>query len=79
MLANGTFDKHPRLKIIVGHIGEMLPFMLARLDDIFGADIPYFARTPSQTLTDQVWITTSGIFSQPPLNADAGHLLELTA
>lgn len=69
MLTNGTFDRHPKLKIIIGHMGEMLPMMLARLDDVFGADVPYFERTPSRTLVDQVWITTSGIFSQPPFRA----------
>lgn len=68
MLANGIFDKHPKLKIIIGHMGEMLPMMLTRLDDVFGADIPYFERTPSQTIVEQVWITTSGIFSQPPFD-----------
>jgi predicted TIM-barrel fold metal-dependent hydrolase len=65
----GTFDKHPKLKIVIGHMGEMLPVMLARLDEVSAADIAHLKRLPSRTIVDQVWITTSGIFSQPPLIA----------
>ena len=32
MIATGVFDRHPALQMIVGHCGEMLPFMLARID-----------------------------------------------
>jgi uncharacterized protein len=69
MVMAGTFDKHPKLKMVVGHMGEMLPVMLARLDDVGAADIGHLKRLPSQTITDQVWITTSGIFTQPPFVA----------
>ena len=34
MVFAGTFDKHPKLKMIIGHMGEMLPVMLARLDEV---------------------------------------------
>ena len=34
MVLAGTFDKHPKLKMIIGHMGEMLPVMLARLDEV---------------------------------------------
>ena len=69
MVFAGTFDKHPKLKMVIGHMGEMLPVMLARLDDVGAADIGHLKRLPSKTITDQVWITTSGIFSQPPFIA----------
>jgi predicted TIM-barrel fold metal-dependent hydrolase len=69
MVFAGTFDKHPKLKMIIGHMGEMLPVMLARLDDVGAADIGHLKRLPSKTITDQVWITTSGIFTQPPFVA----------
>ena len=55
--------------MVIGHMGEMLPVMLARLDDVSAADIGHLKRLPSQTITDQVWITTSGIFTQPPFVA----------
>jgi predicted TIM-barrel fold metal-dependent hydrolase len=69
MVFAGTFDKHPKLKMVIGHMGEMLPVMLARLDDVSAADAGHLKRLPSKTITDQVWITTSGIFTQPPFVA----------
>jgi predicted TIM-barrel fold metal-dependent hydrolase len=69
MALAGTFDKHPKLKIIIGHMGEMLPVMLARLDEVSALDVDHLKRKPSRAIVDQVWITTSGIFSQPPFIA----------
>ncbi len=65
----GTLDRHPKLKLIIGHMGEMLPMMLARDDEVFKLDIEHLGRSISQTILDQVWITTSGIFTEPPLIA----------
>jgi predicted TIM-barrel fold metal-dependent hydrolase len=65
----GTLDKHPKLKIIIGHMGEMLPVMLARADAVFALDIDHLQRPISRAILDQVWITTSGIFTEPPLLA----------
>jgi predicted TIM-barrel fold metal-dependent hydrolase len=69
MVVAGTLDKHPRLKLIVGHMGEMLPMMLARADQVFALDIDHLKRPVSRTILDQVWITTSGIFDEPPFLA----------
>src|SRR4051812_30403666 len=69
MVMAGTFDKHPKLKMIIGHMGEMLPVMLARLDEVSAADVGHLKRLPSKTITDQVWITTSGISPHPPFVA----------
>ena len=65
----GTLDKHPKLKLIIGHMGEMLPMMMTRADEVFAADATHLSRPISRTIQDQVWITTSGIFSQAPLIA----------
>jgi predicted TIM-barrel fold metal-dependent hydrolase len=67
MVVAGTLDKHPKLKLIIGHMGEMLPMMLDRASQVFSADIEHLKRTVPQTILDQVWITTSGIFNEPPL------------
>lgn len=68
LLAAGTFDKYPKLKIIIGHMGEMLPMMWVRSDRAFkpgaGGDNQ---RTLADTFHEQVHITTSGFFTQPPL------------
>jgi len=69
MALAGTLDKHPKLKIIIGHMGEMLPVMLARIDEVSALDVDHLKRKPSRAILDQVWITTSGIFSQPPFVA----------
>jgi len=66
MVIAGTLDKHPKLKVIIGHMGEMLPMMMARVDQVFQHDIGHLKRKVSRTILDQVWITTSGIFDEPP-------------
>jgi predicted TIM-barrel fold metal-dependent hydrolase len=62
----GTLDKHPRLKLIIGHMGEMLPMMMARIDEVFVHDVSHLKRPISRAIRDQVWLTTSGVFDAPP-------------
>ncbi|MGC1777600.1 MAG: amidohydrolase family protein [Xanthobacteraceae bacterium] len=69
MVVAGTLDKHPNLKLIVGHMGEMLPMMMARIDDVFQHDVGHLQRPITRAIHDQVWFTTSGIFTQPPFIA----------
>lgn len=70
LIVSGTMDKYANLKIIIGHMGEMLPVMMSRCDDRFKlGQVGAHRRLISQTLKDQVYITTSGIFTQPPLRA----------
>jgi uncharacterized protein len=69
MVLSGSLDRHPRLRLIVGHMGEMLPMMLARIYAVFASDIEHLKRPISRTILDQVWLTTSGIFSEPPFLA----------
>ncbi len=69
MVLAGTLDRHPRLKLIIGHMGEMLPMMLARDDEVFASDIGHLKRGVSRTILDQVWVTTAGIFTEPPFLA----------
>ena len=72
MVATGVFDRHPRLRLIVGHCGEMLPFMLARIDIVLRLDD--LALAPSEYFTRNVWVTTSGLFSIPPVMCTIGVL-----
>jgi predicted TIM-barrel fold metal-dependent hydrolase len=65
----GALERHRRLRLIIGHMGEMLPVMLGRIDDAFAHDIEHLSRPVSRAILDQVWITTSGIFTEPPLIA----------
>lgn len=64
----GTFERHPRLKLIVGHMGEMLPVMLDRVDDLARSDIG-LGRPLADAILRHVHITTSGVFTQPPFVA----------
>jgi uncharacterized protein len=66
MAVAGTLDRHPRLRIIIGHMGEMLPMMMARIDQVFAHDIGHLKRPIAPAILDQVWLTTSGIFDEPP-------------
>jgi uncharacterized protein len=63
---SGTLDQYPKLKLIVGHMGEGLPMMLARCEQSFGSDLSHLRRGLSQTIVDQVYITTAGFFTVPP-------------
>lgn len=69
MVLAGALDRHPKLRLVIGHMGEMLPMMLARADEVFALDIEHLKRPIGRTILDQVWLTTSGIFTQPPFLA----------
>jgi uncharacterized protein len=70
MVLAGTLDRHPKLKIIIGHMGEGLPAMMDRCDAVFNRQTKtYLGRSVSRTILDQVWITTSGFFSMTPFTA----------
>jgi uncharacterized protein len=65
MVVTGVFDRHPGLRLILGHCGEMVPFMLARIDAMLRLDD--LALVPSEYFARNVWVTTSGLFSIPPV------------
>lgn len=70
MIFGGVFDKYPRLKIMLGHYGEALPFQLDRIDWAYvrptdPASRPKIARKPSEYFKDNVVVTTSGNFFEP--------------
>jgi uncharacterized protein len=70
LVLSGALDRHPRLKIVIGHMGEALPFMLDRIDETTAAEAKVrLARSVKQTILDQVWITTSGFFTMVPFMA----------
>jgi predicted TIM-barrel fold metal-dependent hydrolase len=61
----GTFERHPNLTVIVGHMGELLPFMLARADDVLMRRAG-FTKPISEIIVKHVYITTAGVFTIPP-------------
>lgn len=71
LIVSGVLDRFPGLKIILGHMGEGLPFWLSRID-IFGRNPgqqseshPKLGRKPSDYLKDNFIVTISGMFFQP--------------
>ena len=67
LILAGVFDRLPNLQIIIGHMGEMIPFMLARINDRLTPAAKYLQRTVPEYFLQNFHITTSGFFTDPPL------------
>ncbi len=65
LVLSGALDRHPRLKLIIGHMGEGLPYALARSSSVLSAAAK-LQRSVSDTFLQQFHITTSGYFTRPP-------------
>jgi predicted TIM-barrel fold metal-dependent hydrolase len=66
LVLSGVFDAYPRVKIILGHLGESLPFSLWRIDMALARE----GNRPAsfrQYFCEHFYITTSGNFSNPAL------------
>ena len=67
LVFGGLFDRFPRAKLILGHLGETLPYLLWRFDSrakLYGVKL---AKPPSQYIKDNFTVTTSGMCSAEPL------------
>ncbi len=74
LVFGGLFDRFPDVKIILGHLGETLPFLLWRFDSrakLYGVKL---ARQPSDYIRDNIRVTLSGMFSADPLNCTISAL-----
>jgi 2,3-dihydroxybenzoate decarboxylase len=75
LVVAGVFDRFPRLKIVLGHLGESLPYWLFRIDFMHGASVranryasqPKLQRRASEYLRDNFYYTTSGMAWTPPI------------
>jgi predicted TIM-barrel fold metal-dependent hydrolase len=67
LVLSGVFEKHPNLKVILGHLGESIPFQLWRLDSAFNRPGQGKSIAFREIFTRNFWITTSGFFSTPSL------------
>jgi len=71
LIFGGVFDRFPRARLGLGHMGETLPFLLWRFDSRAGPDfynVP-LKNPPSHYIKKNIEITTSGMCSAEPLNA----------
>jgi 2,3-dihydroxybenzoate decarboxylase len=81
LVFGGVFDRHPGATLILGHMGEFLPFQRSRLDSRYAtleidATTPPLARMPSAYLGTNVVFTNSGVFSPAVM---LGAVLEVGA
>jgi len=76
LVVAGVFDRFPRLQVVLGHLGEALPFWLSRFDFMhtvitntnrYGAAAPKLARPLSAYLRENFHYTTSGMGWAPPI------------
>jgi hypothetical protein len=56
----------PKLKIIIGHMGENLPFSIARSEMVLGRVTTNLKRSIGEYFCDHFYLTTSGYFTTPP-------------
>lgn len=70
LIYSGLFDRYPKLKMILGHMGEGLSFWLPRIDFAWKGSIipkPDIEKKPSEYIKRNFTVTTSGMFFQPAL------------
>ncbi|RYY57962.1 MAG: amidohydrolase [Chitinophagaceae bacterium] len=64
MIVGGVFDRFPKLQIVIGHMGEALPFWLGRLDFMARPGARAGRKNqlkPSEYFQRNIFITTSGV------------------
>jgi 2,3-dihydroxybenzoate decarboxylase len=68
LVFSGLFDRFPRAKVALGHLGETLPYLLWRFDSrakLYGVKL---SKKPSDYIKENFVVTTSGMSSAEPLN-----------
>ncbi|MER7796834.1 amidohydrolase family protein [Microbacterium sp. NPDC096154] len=76
MITSGLFDRLPNLKVVVGHLGEGVPYFLHRIDHMHAKQVAsgrYEAikplqQRPSEYLKTHIWLTTSGMPWEPAIS-----------
>jgi 5-carboxyvanillate decarboxylase len=75
IITSGVFDRFPKLQIVVGHLGEALPFWQFRIDFMHRravasnryASLRALRRKPSEYLRENVYVTSSGMAWEPAI------------
>lgn len=76
MILGGVFDRFPKLQVVLGHLGEGLPYWLYRIDFMHAGivrsnrseGVKALKRTPSQVLRENFHYTTSGMCWEPAVS-----------
>jgi len=64
LVLSGLFQQYPKLKVILGHLGEGIPFLIARMDEALSRQAKVDFRA---AFSSHFSVTTSGFFSNPAL------------
>lgn len=70
----GLFDRFPKAQLVLGHMGETLPYLLWRFDSrakLYGVKL---SAPPSHYIKRNIWVTVSGVFAAEPLYCAVGAL-----
>jgi gamma-resorcylate decarboxylase len=78
LMTSGLFDRFPNLTVIIGHLGETLPFAMWRIDHrvTFQGELRKFKKPLTQYLLENFYVTTSGFFRTQALNATLSEIGE---
>ncbi len=66
LIVSGLFDKVPGLQLIIGHMGEGLPFAMVRSSGMLSGPAK-LKQTVAEYFKTNIHLTTSGYFTLPPL------------
>jgi 5-carboxyvanillate decarboxylase len=75
IIVSGVFDRFPRLRMVVGHLGEGLPYWLFRIDFMHRGmvaagrypNVKPLRMPPSGYFKEHIYVTTSGMAWEPPI------------
>lgn len=76
LLFGGVFDRFPKLVVLLGHMGEFLPYQRWRMDSRFAANPGgvKLLRRPSEYIGTNILITTAGVCSSSALIGAIGEI-----
>lgn len=67
LIVSGLFDRFPALQLIIGHMGEGLPYALARSSAVLSLAASHLRQPVAAYFQSNIHLTTSGYFTHPPL------------
>ncbi len=76
LMTSGLFDRFPRLTVILGHLGETLPFSIWRINHrvSYMGDLVKFGKPLTHYMLNNFYVTTAGNFHTQTLNATMAEL-----
>lgn len=67
LVFSGLFDRHPKARVMLGHMGETLPYLLWRFDSRAKLYNVKLNKQPSDYIKDNILVTISGVYAKEPL------------